>query len=345
MASPASHHRTEVTPVSETPQHPELRSELRETLAARTTRRRRGLFAALSAFVVVGVAIGSYGLGVSVGSHSAAADDRPARLHLRLAVSEDSSYQDAIREVAAEKGLDVEWVNVDDWVLPNTELVAGNVDGNAFQHSRFLSVFNVEQHADITPVFSTTITQWGIFSATIDDLGELGEGDRIGIPDDPANIGRALHILESAGLLTLAADAGDFPTTDDVVTNPHQVAFVELPATTIPQQFDDPSLTAVVVGTSYFEPSQGVSKDDALFLDDPSAASNLPYVNMVATTPARLSDPAWEVLEQVYADPRVTAALDEESFGNTLPVQVPVATLRDTLATLEASVAAEGDER
>src|SRR5690606_32378518 len=107
-------------------------------------------------------AVGGVLLGTALGGQKAEADGATGgeRLHLKLAVSEDSAYQDAIKQVAAEKGLDLEWVNVDDWVLPNTELVAGNVDGNAFQHILYLSAFNAEQGADITPVFSTVITQW-----------------------------------------------------------------------------------------------------------------------------------------------------------------------------------------
>ncbi|MGO7983535.1 MetQ/NlpA family ABC transporter substrate-binding protein, partial [Rhizobium johnstonii] len=110
-------------------------------------------------------------------------------------------------------------------------------------------------------------------------------------PDDPANGGRALHILESAGLITIAKNAGDFPTTTDVTDNPKNLQFVEIGARTIPQQFDDPSLSAVVVGTSYFDPSQNISKDDALFLDDPTDEANLPYVNVVAVNGDDVDNP------------------------------------------------------
>lgn len=320
---------------------PEGQSELRSAVAASAKKKRTILIAVLAVVVVAAVAVGGVLLGTALGGQKAEADGATGgeRLHLKLAVSEDSAYQDAIKQVAAEKGLDLEWVNVDDWVLPNTELVAGNVDGNAFQHILYLSAFNAEQGADITPVFSTVITQWGIFSATLDDVADLDEGARIAIPDDPANGGRALHILEAAGLITLAGGAGDLPTTSDITDNPKNLAFVEIAAKTIPQQFDDPSLSAVVVGTSYFDPSQNVSKDDALYLDDPLDEANLPYVNVVATNAAELDDPAWKILEQAYADPRVATALKEESFGNTLAVDVSVEKLRSKLAELEISAA------
>ncbi|TNM70237.1 hypothetical protein FHN55_00675 [Streptomyces sp. NP160] len=330
-------------------QEPEQPSDLRAAVAARGRRRRNGAIAAVvsllaAAGIVAGVVAAVNGSGSSAEAAAGGSADTGAapaqRYSLNLAVAEDTQFQDAIKEVAAEKGLDVTWTNVDDWVLPNTELVAGTVDGNAFQHVLYLSAFNRENGADITPVFSTVIVQWGIFSSTLDDVASIPDGGRIAIPDDPSNGGRALGILDAAGLITVDDAAGVFPTTEDITANPKGLQFVEVPARNIPQNFDDPSLSAVVVGTSYFDPSQGVTADDALYLDDSLAQKNLPYVNVVATTADKADDPAWEVLQEAYADPRVAEALEAENFGTTVLVDVPVQQLRDTLADLEAQGAA-----
>jgi D-methionine transport system substrate-binding protein len=309
-------------------------SELRSAVSAGTTRRRNILIILIGALVVAGLVVGGLFVGGVFGGGSVEAGEEE-RLSLRLAVSQDSDFQTAIAEVASEKGLDVEWVNVDDWVLPNTELVAGSVDGNAFQHILYLSNFNVQNDADLTPVFSTVITQWGIFSATLGDLDEIPEGGRIAIPEDPSNGGRALFILEAAGFIEIADDSGEFPTLDDVESNPKNLELVPIAALTIPQQFDDPSLSAVVVGTSYFDPAQGIGTEDALYLDDSLDEKNLPYVNTVVTTTDNADNPAWAILKEAYADPRVAEALLEESKGSTVLVEVDVETLRAKLADLE----------
>ena len=225
-------------------------------------------------------------------------------------------------------------------MLPNTELAAGSVDGNAFQHILYLSQFNTANGEDLTPVFSTLITQWGIFSATLDDVSAIPDGGRVAIPDDPSNGGRALYILEAAGLIEISDDAAELPTVDDVTSNPKNLEFVAIGATTIPQQFDDPSLSAVVVGTSYFDPSQGIGTEDALFLDDSLDEKNLPYVNVVASRADNADDPAWDILEEAYRDPRAQEALEEEYFGQTVLVDVDVETLRSKLADLEELAAA-----
>lgn len=315
------------------------RSELRESIEKNRARNRKGVL--IGAGVVVAAAL--VGGGAAIGgafrgpAEGAAADaGAEQELSIKIAGSGESEFQDAIKEVAGEEGLEIEWVNfTDDWVLPNTALVDGEVDANAFQHIAFLSAFNTENDADLTPVLSTVITQWGIFSATIDSLDELEEGDRIAVPDDASNGGRALFILEDAGLIDLSDDAGTYPTVDDIESNRLDLELVPIAATTIPTQFDDPSLSAVVVGTSYFDPSQKIDAEDALHLDDSLAESSLPYVNVIATRADNVDNPAWDILADVLDDPRVADGLEADSFGNTLLVDVSVDELRTKLAELE----------
>ena len=315
-------------------------SELRSALDNSKKKRRTGVIAGVAIVAAAALVTGGVLIANSLNSGGTPAEagesaDASKPLSLRLAVSEDSEFQSAISEVAAEKNLTIEWVNVNDWVLPNTELAAGSVDGNAFQHILYLSNFNASNDETLTPVFSTVITQWGIFSATLDSTDDFPDGARIAIPDDPSNGGRALFILQAAGLIELSDDAGEFPTIDDITSNPKHIEVAPIAATTIPQQFDDPSLSGVVVGTSYFDPSQNIGTEDALYLDDSLDEKNLPYTNVVATRADNVDNPAWAVLEEAYADPRVAAALEKESFGNSVLVKVPVEALREKLADLE----------
>ncbi|MBZ4487800.1 MetQ/NlpA family ABC transporter substrate-binding protein [Microbacterium sp. cx-55] len=320
---------------------PAAQSDLRSSVGSARTRR-RNIFIGIGAVVAVALVVGVVVIVNTLTNSPTSAAAGDERLTLRIATSEDTDFQSAIGDIAAEKGLDVEWVNVDDWVLPNTELAAGTVDGNAFQHILYLSNFNAQNGEDLTPVFSTVITQWGIFSATLGGTDEIPDGGRIAIPDDPSNGGRALGILAAAGLIELSSDAGDFPTVDDITANPQNLEFVPIAATTIPQQFDDPSLSAVVVGLSYFDPSQNITADDALYLDDSLDEKNLPYTNVIASRADNADDPAWKILEEAYADPRAAEALETEDKGATVLVQVPVETLRDKLAELEKSAASNG---
>ena len=313
-------------------------SELRNALEQNNKRRRTGWIIGAGVAVLALVAAGVVVAWNVAGGQTAAADtDATAEtVHLKVAGSGESSLQDAVKEVAAEHGVDIEWVNfTDDWTLPNSSLVAGEVDANAFQHGAFLSAFNVENDADLVPVVSTVIVQWGIFSSKLDSLDDLADGAHIVIPDDAANGGRALGILAAAGLIEVDPDAGIYPTVENVTSNPKNLQFVPIKALTIPQQLEDPTVDAVVVGTSYFDPSQGITATDALYLDDALADHSLPYVNFIATTADRADDPVWDILKEVYADPRVQDGNEEDSHGAAVIVDIPAEKLQDKITELE----------
>lgn len=333
-------------------EQPPAQSELRSQLQ-RDSNRKRGLLIGIIAAALVAVVAVVIGFLVSgnnngnggAGDNGSAGDngETPAeRYSVRIAVAEDREWYDTLTAVAAEGGLDIEWVATDDWVLPNTELKAGSVDANAFQHILYLSAFNVSQDAEIVPVFSTLIAQWGIFSKNYDSLDDVQDGDTVLIPDDPSNGARALYLLEAAGLIEIDADAGFFPTIDDIVDNPQNLQFREVAGTTIRQYYDDPTIAIAIAGLSYFDPAQGVTVDSALYIDDPTNEANLPYINVVAVQAGNEDNPAWKILEEAYADQRVRDAVFAE-FGDTLVfVDVPVAELLSKLAGLEDAARAAG---
>ena len=310
-------------------------SELRASLA-QSAKRRKSTIAAISGGLAAALVAGVVSIIVVRGNSGDDAEAAGDRLSLTLATDEDSTTNDTIAEVAGENGLDVEWVNLDDWVLPNTEVVGGSMDGNAFQHVMYLSTFDVENNADLVPVFSTFVSNWGVFSATVDSLDDLPDGARIAIPDDASNGGRALIILQAAGLIELDESAGSLATTSDITENPKDLEFTEISAQSIPQQFDDPSLDAVVVGAHHFDPSQEITVEDALYVFDPESDANLPYINVVATRADNADNPAWDVLEEAYDDPRVLDALAEEYSGTQTRVRIDGDVLRETLDSLVA---------
>ena len=310
-------------------------SGIREELAGR--RRKRNILLGVGAGVAAIAVVAGVTLAVTGGDGDGAGSEE--RLSLRLATSEDNAYFDAVAEAAGENGLDVEWVNLDDWVLPNSEVSSGALDGNAFQHIRFLATYNEQNDDDIVPLFTTVVTRWGLFSPEIDSLEDLPDGANVAIPDDAANSARALGVLERADLITLREGAGGLASLDDIEENPKDLTFTELQATTIPQQYDDPSLDAVVVGSNYFDPSQEITIEDALVADDPTGDETLQYANVIATTPDNADNPAWDVLSEAYDDPRVEEAIDEEHFGRMIRLDIEDDRLQKAFETVTEEAA------
>lgn len=253
---------------------------------------------------------------------------------LKIADTAQSDFQDAIVDVGKENGLDIEFINFSDPYLPNTALVEGEVDANAFQHVAWLSQFNMQYDEDVTPLFSTVISTWGLFSATHETAEDIPENARIAVPDDPANFSRAMFILQSAGLLEVDPSAGVFPTEDDIVANPKNLELVRLAHESTQTAYDDPQIDGVILGADDLDPALGVTSEDAVLLEDSSAESSAPYIIVVATTPDRVDDPVWAQLEKTYRDDRVVSALEEEKRGEATVVEFPIEQLRSTLAEL-----------
>lgn len=315
-------------------QHPAgstARTEIDDHLDRARRRRRTGGLVAGVAVLAVAAVTAFFVLRPE--GEAAAGDDL---VQLTIADTAQSDFQDAIVEVGREKGLDIEFVNFDDPYLPNTALVSGEVDANSFQHVAWLSQFNKENDSAITPLFSTVISTWGLFSEDHASADDLPQAARIAVPDDPANFSRALFILESAGVIEVSDDAGVFPTEEDVTANPKGIELVRIAHESVQTAYTDPSVAGVVIATDDFDPALGITSDDALVLEDSGATSSSPYAIVVATTPDRVDDPSWALLEETYRDPRVVAALEEEKRGEATIVELPVEDLRSALAELTA---------
>lgn len=67
------------------------------------------------------------------------------------------------------------------------------------------------------PIF--TLNQWA-FTPKIKSLNELKNGDHVAIPNDPSNDGRALALMQNAGLITLKDGVGIHGTPRDIIDNP-----------------------------------------------------------------------------------------------------------------------------
>ncbi|TGQ50828.1 metal ABC transporter substrate-binding protein, partial [Mesorhizobium sp. M1C.F.Ca.ET.212.01.1.1] len=80
-------------------------------------------------------------------------------------------------------------------------------------------------------------------------VAELPVGALIGLPNDPSNEGRALHVLEHEGLIKLKDGTGILATTADIADNPKKLEIKELDAGIVGRSVDD--LDAAVVNTDW----------------------------------------------------------------------------------------------
>ena len=244
--------------------------------------KRRRIFALALAIALLALAL--TGCGSKDNGSAADGDTVTVKLGVVGAIYDDI-WKPAQEALKAE-GINLEIVQFSDYVTPNNALANGEIDLNAFQHRIYLQGEIANYGYEIQNIGNTFIAPMSLFSSKISSVRELKDGDIIAIPDDLTNGGRALKVLESAGIITLNSAAGFNPTLDDIQTYNIGVTIKELKANVIVSAL--PDVTAAIVNNNYAL-DFGLSASDAIFADDRLDIED--YWNLIAARTADLSDP------------------------------------------------------
>ena len=205
----------------------------------------------------------------------------------------ESEVWNHIKDELAKEGIKLEIVSFSDYTRPNLALADGEVDINAFQHYAFFENFIEEHDLDLVPIGETVIAPMGIYSAKISHISEIKEGDKISIPNDATNGGRALILLQTAGLIKVDEAAGLLPTLKDITENKLNLEIIEVDASTTARTLED--VTCAVINSGFAVDAGFTPKEDAIFLETIDDNSR-PYINIIA---ARREDKDNEVLKRI----------------------------------------------
>ena len=93
--------------------------------------------------------------------------------------------------------------------MPNQALNDGDIDLNAFQHHAYFYNETNTKGYNLSIIGLTFISAMNIYSQKISNVNEIKRGDKIAIPNNPSNKGRALKVLQAAGLIKLKDNAPD----------------------------------------------------------------------------------------------------------------------------------------
>ena len=128
----------------------------------------------------------------------------------------------------------------------------------------------------------------------------------IAIPNDPTNGGRALLLLQAAGLIELKKDAGITATTLDIAKNPLKLKFKELDAASIPRTLND--VDAAVINGNYAIPAGLSATKDGLFVE----GKDSPYVNIIAVKDGNQNDPRVKALVKALQSDKIKNYISEK---------------------------------
>lgn len=185
------------------------------------------------------------------GAKSKEADSSPEMVTVKVGLT-GTIYEDIwnpIGERLKDEGIILELVQFSDFALPNEALSSGDIQLNAFQHHAYFNNEVESKGYDLTAIGDTFVIAMNAYSDKISDLKELKAGDKIAIPNDATNGGRAIKLLESAGVLALKQDAGSNPSIADIESYQVEIELIEMNAADICAAL--PDVTAAVINGNY----------------------------------------------------------------------------------------------
>ncbi len=226
----------------------------------------------------------------------------------------ETKLMEVAKQVAKDKfGLDVVIVEFTDYVQPNSALNDGSIDANMFQHQPYLDQQIKDRHFQLVAVGKTFVYPMGVYSRKINQLSQLRQNGIVAIPNDPSNEGRALLLLQKAGIIHLNPSAGLYATPVDVQDNPKQLQFKELDAAQLPRTLADVDIA--VINTNYAIPAGLSPTKDAILHED----SDSPYANIIVVRDNEQQDPRIKELVQAFQSAAVLQAAKEIFNGQAIP--------------------------
>lgn len=218
-----------------------------------------------------------------------------------------------IQPLLAKEGVDLKIVEFTDYVKPNLALSDKELDANFFQHKPYLDKFVAERGLKLEEACKVHLEPMGVYSHKIQDLKDLKDGSKVAIPNDPTNGGRALLILQKAGLITLKDANNITSTVADIATNPKNLKFVELEAAQIPRSVDDVDIA--VINTNFALEGGFNPLKNALFLE----AKDSPYANILVVRAGDQNRPEIQKLIKALQSPEVKKFIEDKYQGAILP--------------------------
>jgi D-methionine transport system substrate-binding protein len=259
-------------------------------------------------------------LAVFTAACSSASGGEEETKKIKLGVSgSDTRIWDYIAEKAEKEGVEIEVVTFSDYVQPNVALAEGDLDANAFQTVAYFDTFIEEHNMDLSPIATTVLAPMGLYSEKVTSPEEIPEGGKIAIPNDASNGGRALLLLEEAGLIKLSEDYDGNLDLNKIIENPKNIELVEMVSAQTPRALPDVAASIINNGIAVdagFNPTK-----DSIYLESETAT---PYVNIIAVRTEDKDNETLKRIAELYQEDDVADFINEEYKGSMIPTFIPL---------------------
>lgn len=218
-----------------------------------------------------------------------------------------------VKPALAKEGVELKIKVFTDYVQPNVQVAEGRLDANFFQHQPYLDEFNASRGTQLVSIAGVHVEPFGAYSSKIKKLDELSEGAQVVIPNDATNGGRALLLLQKAGVIKLKDGAGITATVKDIAENPKGIKVRELEAATLPRVLAQVDLA--LINTNYALEAGLNPTKDALVIE----GADSPYVNILVTTAEKKDNADLQKLAKALHTPEVKKFIADQYKGAVVP--------------------------
>lgn len=204
-----------------------------------------------------------------------------------------------IVEDLAKEGITMRVVEFTDYVTPNEAVESNEIEMNFFQHKPYMDSFNSERGYHLVSVAGIHVEPLALYSSKYKSFADIPNGATIAIPNDPTNEGRALLLLQSAGVIKLDEKAGLEATPGDITQNAKNFKFREIEAASLPRVLAD--VDAAIINGNYALPVGLSAKNDGLLVE----GADSPYVNVLTVKEGKENDPRIQAVVKAMKSQKV----------------------------------------
>lgn len=234
-----------------------------------------------------------------------------------------NAHWDTVNELLESEKIEIELIYYSDYVTPNIAVHDKEIDMNAYQNVGYLVNQIGTQQYKLTSIADTYITPMGIFNNKdkISSLEDLEDGHTIAIPSDAVNGGRALKLLEDAGIIDVDPSKGYIPTKADITKYHVNIDIMEADSPSLANLLPDCE-GAIINSENAF--TAGLSPvNDTIFREnvDPATNPNLDnLINLLVVHEENRENEVYQKVVDAYLTEEVAQTMVEAYEGAFIPV-------------------------
>ena len=217
-----------------------------------------------------------------------------------------------VKDTLAAEGYDLQVVEYNDYVLPNTALEDGELDANFFQHQPYRDDFNAENGTHLVSVAAVHFEPFGLYAGKTDSIANLKDGAIVAVPNDTTNEARALLLLEAQGLIKLKEGAGLTATVLDIEENPLNLEIKEIEAAQLVRSLPDVDIAAI---NGNYAAEGGLNVADAIAVEASDSLAADTYANVIVVKEGNENSEKTQALVGAVLSDGVKSYI-EETYGN-----------------------------